>query len=163
MGVELTGKTLGVVGCGNIGSIVASRALSGDARPLRPVPVGGAGDGSDVEKVDLEALLRAPTSSRCTPLTEKTRNILDANAIARCKDGVRIVNCARGGLIDEAALLAALPARWPARPSTSSPRPATDNPLFRAPTSSARRIWGPRRPRRRRTSPCRSPSRWPTT
>ena len=111
MGVELTSKTLGVIGCGNIGSIVAERAIGLRMKviaydpflsPERAIDLG-------VEKVDLDTLFRrADFITLHTPLTERTRGVIDAAAIAKMKDGVRIVNCARGGLIDEPALRAAL-------------------------------------------------------
>src|SRR5215470_11997945 len=111
MGVELYAKTLGVIGCGNIGSIVANRAIGLKMKvvafdpflsPERAVELG-------VEKVELEELLRrADFLTLHTPLTEKTKNIVDAAALAKAKRGVRIVNCARGGLVDERALLDAL-------------------------------------------------------
>jgi D-3-phosphoglycerate dehydrogenase len=111
MGVELTGKTLGIVGCGNIGSIVADRALGLKMKvvaydpflsPERAVELG-------VEKVELDELLhRADIITLHTPLTDSTRDIIDAAAIAKMKKGVRIINCARGGLIVEADLKAAL-------------------------------------------------------
>jgi len=111
MGVELFSKTLGLIGCGNIGSIVADRAIGLKMKvvaydpflsPERAMEIG-------VEKVELDDLLkRADFITLHTPLTEKTRNILSAENIARCKKGVRIVNCARGGLVDEKALAAAL-------------------------------------------------------
>ena len=111
MGVEVTGKTLGLIGAGNIGSIVASRALGLKMKvvaydpfltPERAVEMG-------VEKVELDALLaRADFITLHTPLTDQTRNILSREALARTKPGVRIINCARGGLIDEAALKDAL-------------------------------------------------------
>ncbi|HRE61726.1 MAG TPA: phosphoglycerate dehydrogenase [Micropepsaceae bacterium] len=111
MGVELTGKVLGIVGCGNIGSIVAERALGLRMKvlafdpylsPERAVELG-------VEKADLETLLtRADIITLHTPLTDKTRNIISADAIAKMKKGVRLINCARGGLVDEGALKAAL-------------------------------------------------------
>ena len=111
MGVEVTGKTLGLIGAGNIGSIVASRALGLRMKvvafdpfltPERAVELG-------VEKADLETLLaRADFITLHTPLTDQTRNILSRENIAKTKKGVRIVNCARGGLIDEAALKDAL-------------------------------------------------------
>src|SRR6186997_1328253 len=111
MGVEITGKTLGVIGCGNIGSIVADRAQGLKMKviaydpylsPERAVALG-------VEKVDLAELFkRADFITLHTPLTDKTRNIIDAKAIAAMKKGVRIVNCARGGLVDEQALADAL-------------------------------------------------------
>ena len=107
MGVELYAKTLGLIGAGNIGSIVADRANGLKMRviaydpflaPERAVEIG-------VEKVELpELLARADIISLHTPLTDKTRNILSAEALAATKKGVMIVNCARGGLVDEQAL-----------------------------------------------------------
>jgi D-3-phosphoglycerate dehydrogenase len=107
MGVELTSKTLGLIGAGNIGSIVADRARGLRMKviafdpflsPERAVELG-------VEKVDLDDLLaRADFITLHTPLTDQTRNILSRDNLLRTKKGVRIINCARGGLIDEAAL-----------------------------------------------------------
>jgi D-3-phosphoglycerate dehydrogenase len=107
MGVELYGKTLGLIGAGNIGSIVADRALGLKMKvvaydpflsPERAVELG-------VEKVELDQLLaRADAITLHTPLTDKTRNILSAENLAKTKKGVIIINCARGGLVDEAAL-----------------------------------------------------------
>ncbi|MEP0520091.1 MAG: phosphoglycerate dehydrogenase [Hyphomicrobiales bacterium] len=107
MGVELTAKTLGVIGCGNIGSIAAERAIGLRMKvvafdpflsPERALELG-------VEKVELDELFkRADFITLHTPLTDKTRNIIDASAIANMKKGVRIINCARGGLVDENAL-----------------------------------------------------------
>ena len=107
MGVEVTGKTLGLIGAGNIGSIVATRALGLKMKvvafdpfltPERAVEMG-------VEKADLDTLLaKADFITLHTPLTDQTRNILSRENLAKTKQGVRIVNCARGGLIDEAAL-----------------------------------------------------------
>src|ERR671935_405789 len=107
MGVEITSKTLGVIGCGNVGSIVANRAIGLRMKviaydpflsPERAVELG-------VEKVDLAELIRrADFITLHTPLTDKTKNIVDAAAIATMKRGVRIINCARGGLVEEAAL-----------------------------------------------------------
>src|SRR5208282_832732 len=109
MGVEITGKTLGVIGCGNIGSIVADRAIGLKMKviaydpflsPDRAMALG-------VEKVELADLIRrADFITLHTPLTDKTKNILGADAIVAAKKGVRIINCARGGLVDEAALRA---------------------------------------------------------
>jgi D-3-phosphoglycerate dehydrogenase len=111
MGVELFGKTLGLIGAGNIGSIVADRALGLKMKvvaydpflsPERAVEIG-------VEKVELDQLLaRADVITLHTPLTDKTRNILSAENLAKTKKGVLIINCARGGLVDEAALRALL-------------------------------------------------------
>jgi len=107
MGVELYAKTLGLIGAGNIGSIVADRANGLKMKviaydpflsPERAVEIG-------VEKVELpELLARADIISLHTPLTDKTRNILSAEALTAAKKGVLIVNCARGGLVDEVAL-----------------------------------------------------------
>src|ERR1700751_2150829 len=107
MGVEITGKTLGVIGCGNIGSIVADRAVGLKMKgvaydpflsPERAVEIG-------VEKVELEDLLaRADVITLHTPLTDKTRNILSRENLAKTRKGVLIINCARGGLVDEQAL-----------------------------------------------------------
>ena len=111
MGVELTGKTLGVIGCGNIGSIAADRAVGLKMKVLAYDPFLSAERAVEigVQKVTLEQLLeQADFITLHTPLTDQTRNIIDADAIARMKPGVRIVNCARGGLVDEAALKTAL-------------------------------------------------------
>lgn len=135
MGVEITGKTLGIIGCGNIGAIVADRAIGLRMKviaydpflsPERAVDLG-------VEKVELEELFkRADFITLHTPLTDKTRNIVDAHAIAQMKPSVRIVNCARGGLVDEAALRAALDANKVAGAAFDVfvTEPATENPLF---------------------------------
>ena len=111
MGIELTGKTLGVIGCGNIGSIVAERARGLKMRVLAFDPYLTDERAADlgVERVELDDLLkRADIVTLHTPLTDLTRNIIDANAIAKMKPGVRIVNCARGGLVNEADLKAGL-------------------------------------------------------
>jgi D-3-phosphoglycerate dehydrogenase len=111
MGMEVTGKTLGLIGCGNVGSIVADRAQGLKMRvisfdpylsPERAVGIG-------VEKVELEELFaRADIITVHTPLTDSTRNLINAASIAKMKKGLRIVNCARGGIVDEDDLRAAL-------------------------------------------------------
>jgi len=138
MGVEVTGKTLGLIGCGNIGSIVATRALGLKMKvaafdpfltPERAVELG-------VEKVELDEMLkRADFITLHTPLTDHTRNILCRKNIAKAKKGVRIVNCARGGLIDEAALKDALESGQVAGAALDvfEIEPATSSPLFGAP------------------------------
>ncbi len=138
MGVELFGKTLGVIGCGNIGGIVADRGVGLKMKVIafdpflsdeRAVEMG-------VEKVDLQKLFeRADFITLHTPLTDKTRNIIDAKAIASMKAGVRIINCARGGLVNEAALLDALKSGHVAGAALDvfEVEPAKDNPLFGAP------------------------------
>ncbi len=111
MGVEVTGKTLGVIGCGNIGAIVADRAIGLKMKVVAYDPFLSAERARDigVEKVELSELFaRADFITLHTPLTEATKNIIDAKAIAQMKDGVRIINCARGGLVVEEDLKAAL-------------------------------------------------------
>jgi len=111
MGVELTAKTLGIVGCGNIGSIVANRARGLQMKVIAYDPYLNAerADSLGVERVDLETLFkRADFITLHVPLTNETRGMINARTIASMKKGVRIVNCARGGLIDEPALRAAL-------------------------------------------------------
>src|SRR5215211_27551 len=135
MGIEITGKTLGIIGCGNIGSIVAERAHGLKMKVIAYDPYLSPDRGVDlgVEKVDLDELLRrADFITLHTPLTEKTRNIIDARALAATRKGVRIINCARGGLVDEAALRAALDCGHVAGAAFDvfTEEPATANPLF---------------------------------
>jgi len=111
MGVEITAKTLGVIGCGNIGSIVADRAQGLKMKVIAYDPYLSPERAADlgVDKVELPELFkRADFITLHTPLTDKTRNIIDAKSIAQMKKGVRIINCARGGLVDEQALREAL-------------------------------------------------------
>ena len=138
MGVELYAKTLALIGAGNIGSIVADRANGLKMKviaydpflsPERAVEIG-------VEKVELaELLARADVITLHTPLTDKTRNILSADALAKTKKGVLIINCARGGLVDEAALRAGLDSGHigGAAFDVFVEEPAKDNVLFGAP------------------------------
>ncbi|MGE8135398.1 phosphoglycerate dehydrogenase [Novosphingobium subterraneum] len=138
MGVEVTGKTLGLIGAGNIGSIVAARALGLKMKvvafdpfltPERAVEMG-------VEKADLDTLLaKADFITLHTPLTDQTRNILSRENLAKCKKGVRIINCARGGLIDEAALKDALDSGQVAGAALDvfETEPAKESPLFGTP------------------------------
>ncbi len=107
MGVEITGKTLGIIGCGNIGSIVAERGVGLRMRVIAFDPFLSAERALalGVERVELADLLqRADFITLHTPMTPQTKNILSAENLAKTKKGVRIINCARGGLIDEAAL-----------------------------------------------------------
>lgn len=138
MGVEITGKTLGIIGCGNIGAIVADRALGLRMKVIAHDPFLSPERAADlgVEKVDLEELLRrADFITLHAPLTEKTKNILDAKAIGKARKGVRIINCARGGLVDEAALRAAIDSGQVAGAAFDvfTTEPATENPLFGSP------------------------------
>ena len=135
MGMEVTGKTLGLIGCGNVGSIVADRAQGLKMRvvaydpylsPERAVEIG-------VEKVDLpELYARADIITVHTPLTDSTRNLINAKSIAKMKKGVRIINCARGGIVNEAELRAALDQGRVAGAAVDvfEVEPATDNVLF---------------------------------
>jgi len=135
MGVEVTNKTLGVIGAGNIGSIVIDRALGLHMKVIaydpflteeRAVAIGA-------EKVELDELFaRADFITIHTPLIEATRNIISAEAIAKMKDGVRIINCARGGLVDEAALYDGLKSGKVAGAASDVfvEEPAQNNPLF---------------------------------
>jgi len=138
MGVEVTSKTLGLIGAGNIGSIVADRALGLRMKvvaydpfltPERALELG-------VEKVTLDELLaRADFITLHTPLTDSTRNILSRENLTKTKKGVRIINCARGGLIDEAALKDALDSGHVAGAALDVfvTEPASDSPLFGTP------------------------------
>jgi D-3-phosphoglycerate dehydrogenase len=111
MGVEITGKVLGLIGAGNIGSIVADRAKGLKMRVIAFDPYLSQERANDlgIEKVELNDLLaRADFITLHVPMTAETKNILSADAIAKTKKGVRIINCARGGLIDEHALKAAI-------------------------------------------------------
>jgi D-3-phosphoglycerate dehydrogenase len=138
MGVELFGKVLGVIGCGNIGSIVADRGVGLKMKVIaydpflsqeRAVEIG-------VEKVELADLFaRADFITLHTPLTDRTKGIIGAAALKQMKPGVRIINCARGGLVEEAALLEALKSGQVAGAALDvfEEEPATGNPLFGTP------------------------------
>ncbi|HSU05319.1 MAG TPA: phosphoglycerate dehydrogenase, partial [Acetobacteraceae bacterium] len=135
MGVELTGKVLGLIGCGNIGSIVAERAVGLRMKVIAYDPYLSEKRAVDlgVEKVELDALLaRADFITLHTPLTDATRNILSRGALEQTKPGVRIINCARGGLLDEAALVDAIRCGHVAGAALDvfETEPATSSPLF---------------------------------
>lgn len=111
MGTELYGKTLGLIGCGNIGSIVADRAqgLKMKVAAYDPYLSTDRAAELNIEKLELDDLLaRADFITLHTPLNDATRNILNADTLAKTKKGAFIINCARGGLIDEAALKASI-------------------------------------------------------
>ena len=138
MGVEIFGKTLGVIGCGNIGSIVADRAIGLRMKVVAFDPFLSQERAANlgVEKVEIDELFRrADFITLHTPLTDKTRNIVNAEAIKKMKKGVRIINCARGGLVDEAALYEALKSGrvTGAAFDVFVTEPATENPLFNLP------------------------------
>lgn len=138
MGVEITGKTLGVIGCGNIGSVVAMRGIGLKMHVIAYDPFLSAERAEElgVEKVELDALLaRADFVTLHVPLTDKTRYIIDAEAIVKMKDGVRVINCARGGLVCEADLAAAIRSGKVAGAGFDvfEQEPAVDSPLFGPP------------------------------
>ncbi|KPF60044.1 3-phosphoglycerate dehydrogenase [alpha proteobacterium AAP81b] len=138
MGVELFAKTLGLIGCGNIGSIVADRAIGLKMKVIAYDPFLTAERAQDlgVEKMTLDELLaRADFITLHTPLTDSTRNVLSAENLAKAKPGVRIINCARGGLIDEAALKAGLDSGHigGAALDVFAEEPAKASPLFGTP------------------------------
>ncbi|ARN83496.1 phosphoglycerate dehydrogenase [Methylocystis bryophila] len=138
MGVEISGKTLGVIGCGNIGTNVATRALGLKMRVIvyDPFLSGERAATLGVEKVELDELLaRADFVTLHTPLTAQTRNILSRENLAKTKKGVRVINCARGGLVDEEALRKALDDGHVAGAALDvfATEPATENPLFGRP------------------------------
>ncbi|HET7411132.1 MAG TPA: phosphoglycerate dehydrogenase, partial [Pararhizobium sp.] len=138
MGVEITGKTLGIVGCGNIGSIVVSRGVGLKMKVVAFDPFLSHERAAHlgIEKVELDELLRrADFITLHTPMTDKTKGIINAAAIARMKDGVRIINCARGGLVVEADLAAALKSGKVAGAGIDvfETEPATESPLFGLP------------------------------
>ena len=111
LGTEITGKVLGVLGLGNIGRIVADRAqgLHMSVCVFDPFLSAEAAAKLNVEKVEMEDLLRrADFITVHTPLTDETRNLIDASALEKCKDGVVIINAARGGIVNEEDLAAAL-------------------------------------------------------
>ncbi len=138
MGRELYAKTLGLIGCGNIGGIVADRALGLKMKviaydpflsPDRALAIG-------VEKVELEELLtRADVISLHVPMTEKTKNVLSRANLAKTKRGVILINAARGGLVDEVALRELLESEHVAAAAFDvfTVEPAKENPLFGAP------------------------------
>ena len=138
MGVELTNKTLGVIGAGNIGGIVCDRARGLKMKVVAYDPFLSAekAEKMQVEKVELDELLaRADFITLHVPFTEQTKNILSRENLAKTKKGVRIINCARGGLVDEEALADALKAGHVAGAAFDvfSQEPATENPLFGLP------------------------------
>src|SRR5487761_347422 len=138
LGVEIFGKTLGVIGCGNVGSIVADRAPGLKMKVVAYDPYLSAERALDlgVEKVELDELWRrADFITLHTPLTELTRNIVNAKTLKLTKKGVRLINCARGELVEEAALVEALKSGHVAGAAIDAfaQEPATQSPLFALP------------------------------
>jgi len=135
MGVEITGKTLGLIGCGNIGSIVAARAQGLKMRVISFDPYLSAERAADlgIEKVELDELFaRSDFITLHVPLTDATRDLLDREAFARMKKGVRLINCARGGIVVEEDLVDALDAGQVAGAALDvfAVEPARENILF---------------------------------
>lgn len=139
MGVEITGKTLGLIGAGNIGSVVAARAIGLRMKVVAYDPFLSAerAQTMGVERIeDLDDLLaRADFITLHLPKTAQTANLLSAERIAKMKPGARLINCARGGLVDEAAVAEALKSGHLAGAAFDvfSVEPAKENPLFSAP------------------------------
>ncbi len=138
MGVELTNKVLGVIGAGNIGGIVCDRARGLKMKVIAYDPFLSTekADKMGVEKVELDELLeRAEFITLHVPLTDQTRNILSAENLAKTKKGVRIINCARGGLVDEEALAELLKSGHVAGAAFDvfAEEPAKENALFNLP------------------------------
>ena len=136
MGTEITGNTLGLIGCGNIGTVVAERAQGLKMRGVGYDPYLSSENAKrlGIEKLELDDLLkRADFITLHTPLTDATRKIICADALNKTKKGVRIINCARGGLIDELAVAAALKSGHVAGAAFDvfEEEPAKDNILFR--------------------------------
>ena len=138
MGVELTSKTVGVIGAGNIGGVFCERARSLKMKVVAYDPYLSEEKAKNlsIEKVDLDQLFcRADFITLHVPLTDQTRNILNEENIRKLKPGVRIINCARGGLVDEEALARAIKEGHVAGAAFDvfSVEPATDSPLFNLP------------------------------
>jgi len=138
MGTELTNKTLGVIGAGNIGGIVCDRARGLKMKVIAYDPFLSEEKAAKmgVEKVELEELLpRADFITLHVPFTEQTANILSAENLAKTKKGVRIINCARGGLVDEEALAELLKSGHVAGAAFDvfKEEPAKENALFNLP------------------------------
>jgi len=135
LGVELTNKILGVIGVGNIGSIVCDRARGLKMKILAYDPFLSDEKAANmhIRKVSLDALLmQSDFITLHVPLVATTRNILNRENLHKTKPGVRIINCARGGLIDESALADMLKSGHIAGAALDvfAQEPATQNPLF---------------------------------
>ena len=135
VGVELYGKTLGVIGCGNIGSIVASRGrgLQMNVIAFDPFLSDDRAAELGVEKVELDDLFkRADFITLHVPKNDKTANLINKDSIAKMKKGVCIINCARGGIVNEKDLKDALDSGHVAGAALDvfEKEPATENALF---------------------------------
>ena len=140
VGTEITGKKLGLIGCGNIGSIVVDRAkgLKMSVQVHDPFLTDDKSKELGIEKVSFENLLSSSDIiSIHTPLTDTTRNIINSDNIYSIKKGAWIINCARGGLIEEKALCDALNSHhiYGAAIDVFEKEPATSNILFKTPNT----------------------------
>ncbi|MEM7216167.1 MAG: phosphoglycerate dehydrogenase [Pseudomonadota bacterium] len=138
MGVEITNKVLGLIGCGNIGAIVAERAIGLKMNVIAYDPFLSEERAQDlgIEKCELdEVLARADFITLHVPKTDKTSNMINAAAISKMKDGVRIINCARGGLVVEQDLAEAIKSGKVAGAAFDvfEVEPAEASPLFNLP------------------------------
>ncbi|HSF92088.1 MAG TPA: phosphoglycerate dehydrogenase [Paracoccaceae bacterium] len=139
MGSEITGKTLGLIGAGNIGSVVASRAIGLKMKVISYDPFLSEERAKNlgIEKVEnLDDLLaRADFVTLHLPKTATTANLLNAERIAKMKKGARLINCARGGLVDEEAVAEALKSGHLAGAAFDvfAVEPAKENVLFGCP------------------------------
>ena len=139
MGVELRGKTLGIIGFGRIGRAVAKRALAFEMTVITSDPYIPADVAEDfgVELVDLDTLYaRSDFITLHSVITDETRNMINAASLAKMKRGVRIVNAARGALVDEHALAEAIKSGHVAGAALdvySAEPPPADHPLVGLP------------------------------
>ncbi|MGL4819857.1 MAG: phosphoglycerate dehydrogenase [Bacilli bacterium] len=138
LGMELNNKTLGIVGFGRIGSEIAKRARAFNMTILvfDPFLTKARAEQFNVRSVDLDTIIReSDVFTFHTPLTPETRNMINAERISQMKDGVYIVNCARGGIINEQHLYDAVVAGKVAGVALDvfETEPATDNPLVGLP------------------------------
>ncbi|MBL4804431.1 MAG: phosphoglycerate dehydrogenase [Alphaproteobacteria bacterium] len=135
MGTELYNKVLGVIGCGNIGGIAASRGVGLKMQVIAYDPFLSEDRAADlgVQKVELDELFeRSDFITIHVPKNEHTSNLINKDTIAKMKDGVRIINCARGGIVNEADLKEALDGGKVAGAALDvfEVEPAKDNVLF---------------------------------
>ncbi len=138
VGTELLGKTLGVVGLGKVGKEVAKRCSAFEMNVIAfdPVISTEAALKLGIELVDLQKLLkRSDFITIHTPLMSETKGLLNEKTLSQCKQGVRIINCARGGIVDEKALLVALEKGIVAGAALDvfEQEPPTNNPLLQHP------------------------------
>ena len=171
-GVELSDKTLGIIGLGRIGKLVAQRAHAFGMQLVAydPFVSPERARQMNIELLELDELMAVSDFVTLhVAKTPETIGLIDAELLAKAKPGIRIINVARGGIVNEADLAAAIESGRVAGAALDvfSTEPCTDSPLFGSRAWSSRRISvrAPRRPRTRRASPSptRSGWRWPAT